>query len=361
MLKRRVVQILRSPIGGIRKHVYDIIEGLPADKFEHIFITNVKEADYQLPEMKNLKIIHMDFEEKPSLKDVQFIFSIYCILYALNVDVIHGHGAKGGLYARIVAYFLRVKCIYTPHGGSLHRVHGKIKNFIYDSIEAALLPFTDVLLFESNYSKNTYYQNILDAGEKGVVNYNGVEIPEPRIHPSYKSGDRLKLASFGLLRHIKGHDIIISACLELKNSQIPFSYAIYGKGEEFSNLKNQIEVSGLNDSVKIFDYCNDVINEMLKYDFIVQPSRFESFGYVPVEAMALKIPVISSSEGGLKEVVTEETGYLSKLNISKEYVDILKGLFEGKLRTKVEKAFETVSKKFNKKNMISKLEELYRL
>ena len=43
----------------------------------------------------------------------------------LGVDVLHGHGAKGGAYARLAARKLkrkgsRVKAIYTPHGGSLH-------------------------------------------------------------------------------------------------------------------------------------------------------------------------------------------------------------------------------------------------
>ena len=43
----------------------------------------------------------------------------------LGVDVLHGHGAKGGAYARLAGRRLKrkgmkVKAIYTPHGGSLH-------------------------------------------------------------------------------------------------------------------------------------------------------------------------------------------------------------------------------------------------
>ena len=43
----------------------------------------------------------------------------------LRADVLHGHGAKGGAYARLAGRDLRlegrnVATFYTPHGGSLH-------------------------------------------------------------------------------------------------------------------------------------------------------------------------------------------------------------------------------------------------
>ena len=44
---------------------------------------------------------------------------------ALNPDILHAHGAKGGAYARVIGTLLRasgsrVARIYSPHGGSLH-------------------------------------------------------------------------------------------------------------------------------------------------------------------------------------------------------------------------------------------------
>ena len=36
-----------------------------------------------------------------------------------GADVLHGHGAKGGAYARLVARRAPIRA-YTPHGGSLH-------------------------------------------------------------------------------------------------------------------------------------------------------------------------------------------------------------------------------------------------
>ena len=100
---------------------------------------------------------------------------------------------------------------------------------------------------------------------------------------------------------------------------------------------------------------------MLNYDFIIHPSRFESFGYVPVEAMALKIPVIVSSVGGLKEVVEEDSGYISYDNSPESYFLILKHLYEGDpdLQKKIDCAFSRVKKEFSKETMLKKIEDIF--
>jgi len=42
---------------------------------------------------------------------------------------------------------------------------------------------------------------------------------------------------------------------------------------------------------------------MKESDIIVQPSRFESFGYVLLEAMSVGTPIICSNVGGMTEII----------------------------------------------------------
>lgn len=363
-MQKTVVQLLRAPAGGIRKHVLDIIDDQSNEKIKQIFITNLNDSDVDLSYLKNNKnveVYHLDIKESPGFSDLKNLISIYKILKNKKVDVIHGHGAKGGLYARVIAPCLRAKCIYTPHGGSLHRVHGKIKNVFYDVIEKLMMPVTDVLLFESKYSSEIYKKNITDGGEKVLINYNGVSLPEEFAHKIYQAGNVMNFASFGLLRHLKGHDIFIECCHLLNMKKIPFTYTIYGSGDFEAELLLLIKKYNLESKIKILNYSPNVYQEMLKFDFIVHPSRFESFGYVPVEAMAVKIPVIASHEGGLKEVVDTQSGYIAYENSPESYLHITEALFHGdpELENKVEHAYERIQELFSKKAMISNIERVY--
>lgn len=360
-MQKVVVQILRAPIGGIRKHVFDILESLETIDVKQVFITNTMDKDRELPQFKNLTIFHLSIDDQPSLKDISNIFKTLKFLKEYDVTVIHGHGAKGGIYARVLSFLLRTKCVYTPHGGSLHRVYGTLKNKIYSLIELCLVPLTDVFLFESQYSYNEFSKNVCDIGKKSVVNYNGVDCPPKQSKTIYKAGAKLRLASFGLLRHLKGHDIVIRACALLHLQNIPFEYSIYGTGEEKESLMLLISKYNLQDRIFIKDYSGSVLEEMLHYDFVLHPSRFESFGYVPAEAMSLGIPVIVSAEGGLKEVVDEECGYVSSDNSPESYFLILKKLYEGdaSLALKIENGFSKVKEKFSRDKMLKKIEEIY--
>ncbi len=56
-----------------------------------------------------------------------------------GADVIHGHGAKGGAYARLAIPGRRVVRAYTPHGGSLLLSHRNWSGRMYLTLERMLL------------------------------------------------------------------------------------------------------------------------------------------------------------------------------------------------------------------------------
>src|SRR5262249_50861338 len=80
----------------------------------------------------------------------------------IAADVIHGHGAKGGAYARLAkapppASKSRAAIrAYTPHGGSLHYDWRSAIGLFYLTAERALISRTDLLLFESAYGRGVF-------------------------------------------------------------------------------------------------------------------------------------------------------------------------------------------------------------
>ena len=95
-----------------------------------------------------------------------------------GADVVHGHGAKGGAYARLALTRKRAVRAYTPHGGSLLFSHDTLAGKFYLATERLLMLRTDLFLFESIYSSDIFRRKIGDPGERVRVVHNGVSREE---------------------------------------------------------------------------------------------------------------------------------------------------------------------------------------
>lgn len=93
--------------------------------------------------------------------------------------------------------------------------------------------------------------------------------------------------------------------------RIPSKLLMVGDGEERSACEQLCRDLDVCDNVRFLGK-QDAIEEILSVaDLFIMPSQSESFGLAALEAMACKVPVISSNAGGLPELNVEAvTGYL---------------------------------------------------
>ena len=119
----------------------------------------------------------------------------------LAPDILHGHGAKGGAYARTIGTLLRatghrVARIYTPHGGSLHYDPKSAAGRVYFLAERALGRMTDGFIFVSQFEADTYAAKVGRPRAPASVIPNGLR---PEEFEPVAAGHRCR--RFPLHRH----------------------------------------------------------------------------------------------------------------------------------------------------------------
>jgi N-acetyl-alpha-D-glucosaminyl L-malate synthase BshA len=87
-----------------------------------------------------------------------------------------------------------------------------------------------------------------------------------------------------------------------------------GDGKERADCEQLCRDLGVSSNVRFLGK-QDAVEEILSVaDLFIMPSQSESFGLAALEAMACKVPVISSNAGGLPELnVDGVTGFLNNV------------------------------------------------
>jgi glycogen(starch) synthase len=104
----------------------------------------------------------------------------------------------------------------------------------------------------------------------------------------------------------KGIDILLLAARKLiKRHNVIFEFV--GPPEDIEGFNNLVDRSGLRERIIYHGEVSRkrLIEIMTDADLLVLPSRFEPFGIVILEAMAIGLPVIASSVGGIPEVIRD--------------------------------------------------------
>jgi N-acetyl-alpha-D-glucosaminyl L-malate synthase BshA len=123
------------------------------------------------------------------------------------------------------------------------------------------------------------------------------------------SGEKILIHTSNFRKVKRTQDVIRIFAKVIK--KIPSKLLMVGDGEERADCEQLCRDLGVGDNVRFLGK-QDAIEEILSVsDLFLMPSQSESFGLAALEAMACKVPVISTNAGGLPELNVEgKTGFL---------------------------------------------------
>lgn len=104
--------------------------------------------------------------------------------------------------------------------------------------------------------------------------------------------DRRQIVAIGRLTRQKGFDLLLNAFAALRTEDVQLT--ILGDGPDRAALEQQVRKLRIEDRVTMPGFVHSTMDWLAGADVFVLSSRWEGFGHVLVEAMAAKVPVIST-------------------------------------------------------------------
>ncbi|MCR5859209.1 glycosyltransferase family 4 protein [Mesorhizobium sp. J428] len=318
----RIVHCFRSPVGGIFRHVRDLAQAQSAEgHLVGIICDSSTGGDYedrlfeQIADTLALGAHRTPMQRHVGPGDVTAAYRTYRLIKQLQPDILHGHGAKGGVYSRLFGSLLRVSRsrvarLYSPHGGSLHYDANTMTGKLIFAAERVMDRLTDHLFFVSGYEERVFREKIGPPRAPSSLVYNGLgEAEFIPVTPAPGAADFLYI---GMMRDLKGPDIFIDALAQAeKSTGRELTAVMVGDGDDLPAYREQVARLGLGARVS-FRPPMPARQAFALARAIVVPSRAEAMPYIVLEALAAGLPMIATSVGGIPEIFSVGSSALAR-------------------------------------------------
>lgn len=341
---------------GHKVHFISYQQPVRLDLFsENIFYHEVKVSDYPL------------FDYQPY--ELVLTSKLVDVVKFEKLDILHVHYAIPHASAAYMAQHIlqnegiNIPFITTLHGTDITLV-GKDASF-EPVITFAINESNAITAVSESLKQDTYSHFNIKRDIKVIpnficleqYNYNG---SIKTLRESFAPKGEKIMIHISNFRKVKRVEDVIKVFDKVRK-QMPVKLLLVGDGPERHRMEELCRELNTCHLVKFLGKVRDTERILAASDLFLLPSATESFGLAALEAMAAKVPVISTNTGGIPEVNQHGfSGYLSNVgdvdDMAKNAITILKD--EATLNTFKENAY-TQAQQFDIKKILPQYEELY--
>ena len=290
----------------------------------------------------------------PSL--LHFAWRLSQVLFKEKPDVVHLHSTFSGVIGRVVCVLLRPwrkpKIVYCPHAFSFLMESSPTKQKVYAWIERVLQKVTDVIICVSQYELDKAARFGIERKRMKLI-YNGIHHKDDA--PKSVGAEPIHLLFVGRLDYQKGFDVLLKAYAKVNRNDLKLTVVGSAVNED------SVECPPM-DSVEYLPWVTPSEVQALyqKADALIVPSRWEGFAMVPLEGMAMGLPVIASNCTSLPELVTNEvSGYVFPSGDHQALADVLTIIQKPRLLDLGNEGRSIVRERFSAALMIRQTYDLY--
>jgi glycosyltransferase involved in cell wall biosynthesis len=359
MSKLKVLLVTHDlKVGGLQRLVVDIALNLDREIFDAAVcclrelgpMAESLAADsipvYQMHQVANGKTNYLSF------------LDLYKLLKEKNIDIVHTHNTNpmidGGLAAILARTPVR---IHTDHAREFpdkmrYMLAEKLLSFSFDEI---------IAVSEQTKSDLVNYEKI--SPEKISVIQNGVGFKQVESsRQNREPNPKFIIGAVGRLCDAKGFAYLIKSVPYLLKHTTNFEIQIVGDGELRQPLQNQVDDLGVSEYVRLVGESNDVGSYYRRFDLFVISSIREGLPLVLLEAMANRVPLVTTNVGGIPNVVKDrESAYIIQPHDAVAIAENVWYAIDNKEVTvaQAEKAYEIFEDQYSIGKMMSEYQSVY--
>jgi len=363
----RVLHVLEATLGGTLRYMENIGACLGETNLSLGFAYATARADSRLaPLLAQLERSGWNLYTVPMRREInvagelQSIKKLRRVFEEFRPDVVHCHSSKAGVLGRVASLLVRPSpaVVYSPHALAIPLG----RQYLYIERLLCKLARRFVAVSNSEARDIVHYQ---------LATPDCVSVAYPLIDCDYftPSADRpastrvtgpFTVMGIGRLTAQKDPLRFITIVRKLQQTMRDVKGVWIGDGE----LQQEFEQLAANGpgSFHVIPWQRDIRPYLSAADVLLSTSRYESFGYMVAEALALEVPVVASRISGTSDILIEEfAGNMYELDDDDGAADLLKSVLQdtGRARQWAASGREMIRQRFNPDSMREALLDAY--
>ncbi len=314
MNRLRVLHVIGGgEFGGAERHILNLAAAMDPDRVE-VFVCGLFAGPFvQVAREAGIRAHSIPMRHK---LDFGIVTKLRDFIALEKIDIVHTHGVRANLVGRLAARMAGVDTVVTTVHSLLAQdypdLFSRLANMFIEKVSRGLT--THFIAVSGGLREALVRQGIPE--NRITVIYNGLN-PEMfrkkagacagwRERNGFRPGTPL-VAMVGRLHPVKGHRFFLKAAAEIIKERKDVHFLVVGGGPERDRLQEYTNRLGIADHVTFTGFVSDVSGLMPELNLLIIPSLWEGFGLTALEAMAVGVPVVATSVGGLPEIVDHGT------------------------------------------------------
>jgi len=350
--------------GGAERQLYELIVHSSLDRMQHevLYYSDSRDMEcYRLYDQGGVKYSRIP---RNKYRPVKFLQNFAHEIRRRNPDIVHCWLTSGNFWGRLAAMMAGVKNIVITWRSSN----------VWNPFGMRALEWCTTKRIHHLANSKACARKVAKAigvsFERFDIIYNGIDL-EPYQKPvsrdevfsDIKVPKAHKIITMvGRLTEAKNYPMLLRIAKRCKDAHLPVDFMIVGHGEKETELKALASELDINDTVHFLGLRMDVPQILKASDAFCYTSWYEGFPNALLEAMAARLPVVTTNFLGVDELVqNDRNGIIVPMEDADAAAQALRMYVENPERAKEygNNAYLSVESAFSMEKMVEETESLY--